>query len=421
MNRELLIREARILDPSDGYDAVGFLGIRDGRIVYRDTQPPHESFAEVLEARGKWLMPGAVDLCARLREPGATHKATMKSESPVALRSGITALCMPPDTLPVVDTPALVNRINRIAKAARGAHVYVLGALTQGLLGQALAEMSALKQAGCVGVSNANVPLASTLMARRALEYASSLDLTVHVQALDAALAHDGCAHEGAVATRLGLPGIPVAAETLAIRQWLSLVEDTGARVHFCRIASQRAVGLLESAKARKLPVTADVAAHHLFLTEADLEGFNADCHVIPPLRAESDRLALRDGLASGIIDAVCSDHQPHETDAKVNPFPLTEPGISALETLLPLVFTLVGEGLLSPLAAAERLSMAPAAILGIQAGTLALQAPADWVLVDPRREWRLRRADLQSAGRNTPFDGWSLTGGAVEVGRAGR
>jgi dihydroorotase len=413
-----LIKGARLLDPVAGTDTVGCLGFRDGRIDYRGARAPKAAYDETVDARGLWLMPGIVDLCARLREPGATEKGTMKSEAGAALAAGITALCLPPDTRPVIDNAAVVNRVNRIAKAADGAYVHMLGALTKGLEGTALAEMSALKAAGCVGVSNALLPVANALVARRALEYASSLGLTVHVVPLDAALANGGCAHEGATATRLGLPPIPVAAEAVAIRQWISLVEDTGARVHFGRLSSARGVALLESAASRGLPVTADVAAHQLFLTDAAIDGFDARAHVIPPLRGEDDRAALRAAVASGLIGAICSDHQPHEADAKTNPFPLTEPGISALETLLPLALRLVHEGLLQPLAVAARLSAAPAAVLGLAARSLAVGAAADLCLIDPAIEWSLALGELRSAGRNTPFEGDAFRGRAVAVWR---
>lgn len=409
-----LIRNVRRLDPSSGSDSIGDVAFRDGVIV----DAAGGDFAEVIDGSGHWLLPGVVDLCARTREPGATQKGTMRSETHAALAAGITAICLPPDTRPVIDSTAMVNRVNRIAKAAAGTYVHMLGALTKGLDGEALAEISALKAAGCVGVSNGLTPMASALVARRALEYAASLGMTVHVVPLDAALANNGCAHEGAVATRLGLAPIPVAAEAVAMRQWISLVEDTGARVHFGRLSSARGVELLASAKRRGLPVTADVAAHQLFLSEHDLEGFNAMAHVLPPLRARADRDALRAAVGSGLIDAICSDHQPHEVDAKTNPLPLTEPGISAVDTLLPLSLRLVHDGLLSPLALAERLSAAPSRILGLPAASLAPGAKADLCLVDPTNDWRLTPAAINSVGRNTPFIGERFEGRAVRVWR---
>jgi dihydroorotase len=418
----LLIAGARILDPVAGVDAEGYLGVRGDRIVHCDTKRPAEKFERTIDARGQWLIPGIVDLCARLREPGASHKATIRSETAAAVAAGITTLCIPPDTKPIIDHPSVLNRIDGIvAKAGSGVRVVALGALTQGLAGEVLAEMSALRDAGCVGVSQAHAPIADWRVARRALEYAAGLGLTVHVVPLDPTLGAGGCAHEGAVATRLGLPAIPVAAEVASIRAWISLVEDTGARVHFGRLSSARAVELLASAKSRKLPVTADVAAHQLFLTDTALTHFNAICHVLPPLREAADRDALRDGVRDGVIDAICSDHQPHEADAKINPFPLTEPGISGLDTLLPLALRLVQENVLSPLTMAERLASAPARIVGSLQGTLVVGAAADFTLIDPSRRWRLDRESWHSAGHNSPFMGDEFVGRAVAACAAGR
>jgi dihydroorotase len=412
----LLIANAHLLDPASGLDATGFLGIRDGKIAYASKTRPKEKYAETLDAQGLWLMPGIVDLAARFREPGQTTKATIASETRAAQAGGITGVLLPPDTSPVIDSPAVVDRIRGKALAAGGLDIHMLGALTKGLAGEALAEMSALKQAGCVGVSNAAFGLRDSLMGRRALEYAQGLDLTVHVFPQNPALANGGCAHEGPVGTRLGLPPIPEAAEVSAIRFWITLVEDTGARVHFGRLSTARGAALIETAQKRGLPVTADVAAHQLFLTDADVEGFNALCHVIPPLRSADDRDALRAAVKSGVIGAICSDHQPHEADAKTNPFPLTEPGISALETLLPLTLQLVHEKLLTPLQAAERLSATPAAIAGIGAGTLAVGTRADLTLADPAARWTLRTNAMLSNGRNTPFSGSVFTGQVAQT-----
>lgn len=414
--KSLLIKNARLLDPATKLDSTAYLAIENGAIAYAGTAAPKQKFDETLDAKGLWLMPGIVDLCARLREPGAAHKATIRSETPAAQAGGITTVCIPPDTRPVIDTPSVLDRIEaRLAKAG-GLQLRALGALTQGLAGDALPDMAALAAAGVVGVSNAFAPLANLLIARRALEYAQGVGLTVHVIPQDPALASGGCAHEGAVATRLGLPGIPAAAETVAIAQWLALVEETGARLHFGRLSTARGAQMVAEARARKLPVTADVAAHQLFLTEGDLEGYRSACHVLPPLRTAADRLALRQAVRSGAINAICSDHQPHEVDAKTNPFPLTEPGISALETLLPLTLALVHERVLTPLAAAARLCHAPAQVLGLESGTLKRGAAADLVLVDPEMRWRLNAAELRSAGRCTPFDGMEFRGRAVRT-----
>ncbi|MDB5971067.1 MAG: dihydroorotase [Hydrocarboniphaga sp.] len=420
----LLIRNVRVLDPTSGFDAIVNVGIRDGRVDYRDVAAPAATYDQTLDGSGRWLMPAAIDLAARFREPGETHKADFVSETGAAQAGGIGCVVLPPDTSPVIDSPAVVDRIRIKAEAVGGIDVQILGALTQGLKGEALASMSALKRAGCVGFSQALAPMRSALVARRALEYADGLGATVHVFAQDADLANGGCAHEGPVGTRLGLAPIPVAAEVAAIRLWISLVEDTGARVHFCRLSTASGATLIESAQARGLPVSADVAAHQLFMTEADLEGFDAMAHVIPPLRALRDRDGLREALKRGVIGTVCSDHQPHEPDAKVNPFPLTEPGIAGLETLLPLVLQLVHEQVLTPLQAAARLSLGPALVLGRAEPGVSPGASADLVLIDPEIEWTLDTADAtrwHSRGRNTPFAGRRFRGRPVMTLYAGQ
>lgn len=419
--RSMLFSGARILDPASGTDRIGFVGVRDGVIAAVGTKAPKESFDETVDARDLWLAPGAVDLCARLREPGAAHKGTIRSEAAAAHAAGITTLCMPPDTRPVVDTPSILDRIQSRVARAGGIDVKVLGALTQGLAGEALPDMAALAAAGAAGASNALEPLADLRIARRALEYAQGCGLTVHVVPFEHSLSAGGCAHEGPVALRLGLPGIPTAVETVAITQWLALVEETGARLHFGRLSTARGVEMIAEARRRKLPVSADVAMHQLFLTEDDLEGFSADAHVIPPLRSASDRDALRAAVRDGTIEAICSDHQPHEADAKNNPLPMTEPGISALETLWPLALRLAHDKLLSPLDAVARLTLGPARILGINAGSLAAGRPAHLVLIDPKAKWKLDSSKMRSTGRCTPFDGWAFQGRVVRTLHAGR
>jgi dihydroorotase len=420
-SRSLLISGARLLDPASGFDGAGHLGVRDGRITWLGKTAPKEKYDERLDAKDLWLMPGAVDLCARLREPGQTHKATIRSEARAAAAGGITTVCLPPDTQPVIDTPAIVDRIYNRAREVGGVDIQILGALTRGLAGDTLAEMGALKSAGCAGVSNAQMPLQDTRITRRALQYAHTHGLTVHVNPVDAALAGDGCAHEGAVATRLGLPGIPASAETVSIAQWLALVAETGARVHFGRLSTARGAELIAQAQARRLPVTADVAAHQLFLTEADVDGFDSACRVLPPLRTAADREALRRALRRGTLAALCSDHQPHEADAKINPFPLAAPGISALESLLPLTLRLVHEKALTPLQAVACLTSNPAKILGIDAGRLTPGAPAHLTLIDPGRRWTLEADQLRSAGHSTPFAGRVFHGQVVATWHSGR
>lgn len=407
----LLIGNARILDPASGFDGSGWLAVREGRIESCGSERPDGTFAETVDAGGQWLIPGLIDLSVRLREPGQSQKATIASESRAALASGITSLVLPPDTRPVIDAPAVVDWLRTRVGELGDFEMLPLGALTRGLEGNALAEMGALARAGCIGVSQALAPFDDALLMRRALEYAATLDLCVHIVPLSAALSQGGCAHEGAVATRLGLPSIPTAAETVALAQWLALAEGTGARLHFGRLSSARAADRVAEAIAAGLRVSADVAVHQLWLCDADLTGFNAQCHVHPPLRDASDRAALRAAVASGTIGAICSDHQPHEADAKSNPFPLTEAGISGLETLLPLTLALVDDGLLSPMSAVARLTSGPARILRRETGSLAPGAPARFALLDPQARSVVDPSQWLSRGRNTPFAGRELRG----------
>ncbi len=408
--RNLCIANGRILDAATDTDRVASLFISDGHIIAVGEAPGGWQAGQTIDAEGHWVLPGIIDVAARLREPGQSHKATIASEAMAAVAAGVTRVCMPPDTDPVIDNPSVVEWIRHRA-APHALQVHPLGALTRGLGGEQISEMAALRDAGCVGVSNARQPLRDLGVLRHTMEYAATVGLTVFLQPEDPALRGAGCAHEGPVASRLGLAGIPVAAETAAIAAALPLVEQTGARLHLCRLSSARAAELVAEAHDRELPVTADVAAHQLFLCEMDISGFDALCHVDPPLRAHEDRQALREAVSSGVIGIICSDHQPHEADAKINPFPLTEPGISAIETLVPLALRLVEEGVLTPLQMVQRLSASPARLLGLEAGTLAPGSAADITIIDPTAVWELSAADLRSAGRHTPFAGWEFRG----------
>ncbi len=405
------IENGRLVDPANGVDGQWDLHIKGDRVLA--VGPPPEGFRPDLriDAAGQVVCPGIVDLCARLREPGAEHKATIASETTAAAGAGITTLCCPPDTDPVIDTPAVAELIRRKAMQTGLARILPMGALTRALQGEQLSEMAALKQAGCRVMSNGSRPLRSTLVERRALEYATTFGLTCFLNPEESSLRDQGCAHEGAVGSRLGLPGIPVAAETVAVARDLALVEQTRANIHFRGLSSAAAVRMLRRAHKEQLPVSADVSAHQLHLTEMDLDGFNSNCHVEPPLRSLTDRDALRQALADGVIAAVCSDHQPHEPDAKQAPFPSTAPGISALETLLPLALKLVSENVLPLGDAVARLTIGPARILGLEAGRLDVGRIADVCVFDPAHTWRLDPERLLSQGQNTPFSGWEFSG----------
>ncbi|CAA6812191.1 MAG: Dihydroorotase (EC [uncultured Thiotrichaceae bacterium] len=417
----LLIRNARVLDPASGTDAVMDVCVENGEIHSMGENINGFPGAEVIDASQQWLIPGAVDLGSWLREPGLDHKATLATETSAAAASGVTTLCYQPEPGASVDNSAQVNLIQDLSDAQGRANVQVIGNITHQLAGETLSNMGGLKRAGCVAVTNGWQPYADLDVMRKAMEYATTHDLTVFVYPLEHALANKGFMHEGAVSTRLGLPGIPAAAETVAVAQTLSLMELTGTRVHFCRLSAAGSVRLLRQAKQSGLAVSADVAAHQLFLTETDLMDYNPLCHVRPPLRAESDRVALLEGLADGTIDAICSDHQPHETDAKLAPFQQTEPGIAGLETLLPLTMRLVEDGTLSGLEALNKITFQPARIIGSEAGRITQNAQADLVLFDPDALWTFTLETMRSQGKNSPFENWAFQGSVSHTFLAGQ
>ena len=405
------ITQGHLVDPANCIDAVLDLHVADAKVVAVGAPPDGFTAERTIDASGLTVCPGLVDLCARLREPGLEHKATIVSESRAAVANGITTLCMPPDTTPVVDTTAVVELIHHRAAQAGLANVEVVGALTHGLAGEALAGMGALALAGCVGVSNAEEPVRNTEIMRRAMEYAATFDLTVFSRAQDPWLSSGRDMHEGAVSTRLGLAGIPATAETIGLSRDLMLAEQTGARTHFLHLSTARSVELIEQAKQRGLAVSADVTTHHLHLTDARLDGFNSECHLMPPLRSSEDRQALREGLRAGNIDALCSSHQPHERDARLNPFSATDAGISGLDTLLPLALGLVEEDVLSLSEIIRTLTEKPAAILGVERGQLGVGAVADVCIFDRNAKRVLSPQTIVSEGENTPYLGATLVG----------
>ena len=407
------ITNGHIIDPANGIDEIASLFIADDRIVHVGaTAPPDFDNEREIDASGRLVIPGLVDLAARLGEPGFEYKADIASESLAAVSAGITTLCYPPDTSPAIDAPAEIEFIEQRQDEVGLARIRVIAALTKGLKGKQLTEMAALKEAGCVGVSNVFAPFASSQVIRSALAYAASHDLTVFIHPEDQELANDGCIHEGAVATRLGLPPVPEAAETAAIGHILPIIRLTGAHVHFCRISTGEGMNMVRRARIDGLPVTADVCAHQLFLTEMDAADFNPLCHTRPPLRTQRDKAALRAALTRNGIDVICSDHQPHELDAKLAPFAATEPGISALETLLPLTLRLVEEKVLTLSEAIATVTCHPARIVGAaELGHLGVGAAADIVLIDPEVEWECAPRQFLSRGKNSPFGGWPFRG----------
>jgi dihydroorotase len=409
--KRLAITGARIVDPASKREWSGSLYLADGKIASIDRAPDGFTADETLDAKGLVACPGLIDLCARLREPGFEYKATLETEMRAAVSGGVTTLVCPPDTDPPLDEPGLVQMLRRRAAGVDGVRVRPLGALTAGLRGERLAEMALLADAGCVGFFQGHAPTADLATLLQALRYAATFGYTVWLRPQDARLAAGGVAHEGEVATRLGLAPIPVIAETVAVRTILELMEATGARVHLARLSTGRAVDLVAEARRGGAPITCDVGVHHLHLCDRDIGDFDSNANLAPPLRDPSDRDRLRRALAEGAIDAVCSDHTPVDEDAKQVPFAEAEPGATGLELLLPLVLKWGTEMRLSLADTLAPLTSRAAAVLGSDAGRIAPGLPADLCLFDPRKPWVALPSALASQGKNTPFMGFEMTG----------
>jgi dihydroorotase len=405
------IRNGRLIDPKNGIDAERDVFIAAGKVVSIGAEPAAFHANRVIDATGKIVCPGFVDLSARLREPGYEYKATLESEMAAAVAGGVTSLVCPPDTDPPLDEPGLVEMLKHRARILNQSHVYPLGALTIGLKGENLTEMAELVDAGCVGFSQADAPLTNTLVLSRALEYAATFGFGVWLRPQDFFLAQGGVAHAGVVATRLGLPAIPVQAETIATFTILEIVRATGARVHFCRLSGAAGVELIRAAKHAGLAVTCDVAIHHVHLCENDIGYFDANCHLMPPLRGVRDRDALSAALADGTIDALCSDHTPVDDDAKQLPFAEAEVGATGLELLLPMTLKWAERAGVPLVTALAKITVEAARVVAIDAGHLGVGHAADVCIFDPEREWRLTPKALHSQGKNTPFMGLPMLG----------
>lgn len=394
---------ARVIDPSSGLDRVSDLYLDGGKLVAIGQAPAGFTADKTLDAQGLVAAPGLVDLSVALREPGYSRKGSIATETLAAAAGGVTSLCCPPFTKPVLDTPAVAELILDRAREAGHTKVFPIGALSKNLAGEQLAELVALRDTGCVAFGNGLDNFRNSRTLRRALEYAATFDLQVIFHSQDFDLAEGGLAHEGPTASFLGLAGIPESAETVALARDLLLVEQSGVRAHFSQITSARGAELIAAAQARGLPVTADVALYQLLLTDEALIDFSSLYHVQPPLRSGKDRDGLREALKAGVISAIASHHQPHERDAKLAPFAATEPGISSVQLLLPLAMTLVQDGLLNLPTLLARLSSGPAAALRLPAGQLAVGSAADIVLFDPQAS-TLAGERWYSKGRNCPF-----------------
>ncbi len=407
---KILIRNGRLIDPASGRDEPGDVAIAAGRILTLGRVPADFQPVRVIDATGCIVAPGLVDLAARLREPGHEHEGMLESELNAAAAGGVTSLVCQPDTDPTLDEPGLVEMLKFRARKLSLCRLFPLGALTRGLAGEVLTEMAELTEAGCVGFSQAEVPIIDTLALQRALQYAATFGYTVWLRPQDGWLGK-GVAASGAVATRLGLSGVPVAAETIAMLTIIELVRSTGARVHLCRLSSAAGVALLRAAKAEGLPLTADVSINSLHLTDVDIGFFNPAMRLTPPLRQGADRAALRAALADGTIDALVSDHTPVDEDAKNLPFGEAEPGATGLELLLSLALKWGSDSGLSLATTLARVTSDPVRVLGESLGSLSSSAGqlvaggvADLCIFDPDATWRVTPQDLASQGKHTPF-----------------
>jgi dihydroorotase len=413
--KNLHIKNGHLIDPANGIDAKKDLYIANGKVVGVGQAPADFKADKIIDASGLIVAPGLVDLSARLREPGYEYKATLESEMQAAMQGGVTSLVCPPDTDPVLDEPGLVEMLKHRAKGLNQAHVYPLGALTVGLKGTALTEMAELSEAGCIGFSQADEPILDTTVLMRAMQYAQTFNYTVWLRPQDPHLGRSGIAHSGAMASRLGLAGVPVMAETIALHTIFELVRATGARVHLCRMSSAAGLDLVRTAKREGLPVTCDVGVHHVHLTDMDIGYFDSNARVTPPFRAQRDRDAIRAALSDGTIDAICSDHTPVDDDEKLLPFGEASPGATGLELLLSLALKWVEENNTSPKASIgqtiAKITCDAARIAGLSSGQLAAGSVADVCLFDPATRWTVEPKALASQGKHSPFLGYELSG----------
>lgn len=407
------IKNGRVIDPASATDAVQDVFIAAGKIVALGQAPADFVANKTVDATGLIVTAGLVDLSARLREPGFEYKATLESELQAAMRGGVTSLVCPPDTDPVLDESGLVEMLKQRARMQNKAHVYPLGALTVGLKGESLTEMAELTEAGCIGFSQAEETIANTNTLQRALDYAATFGFTVWLRPQDAYIGKGGVAHSGPLASRLGLSGVPVMAETIALHTLFELMRATGAKVHLCRISSAAGLDLIRKAKKEGLPLTCDVGAHHVHLTDADIGFFDSNARLTPPLRSQRDRDAISAALKDGTIDAICSDHTPVDDDEKLLPFAEASPGATGLELLLSLALKWAEDsrGDVSLSLALSRISQHAAKVAGLPAGQIAVGQAADICIFDPATRWKVEAKALASQGKHTPFLGYELPG----------
>lgn len=415
MNLE--IKNGRLIDPANGVDRIASLYIADGKVAGIDAAPAGFTPQRTIDASGKLVIPGLVDLAARLREPGFEHRGTLESELRAALAGGITSLVLPPDTDPTLDEPGLVEMLKHRARQIDQVNLYPLGAMTVGLKGEVITEMAELTEAGCIAFSQADTPVLDTNVVLRAMQYARTFNYALWLRAQDPWMSRGGVAASGAYASRLGLSGVPVQAETIAIHTLLELQRTSGARLHVCRLSSAAGIELVRAAKREGLPVTCDVSANHVHLTDVDIGYYDSNFRLDPPLRGQRDRDAIRAGLADGTIDALCSDHTPVDDDDKMMPFAEAQPGATGLELLLSLTLKWAQDAGVPMLDAVARVTSDPARIVCASSaavppcGQLGIGVAADICIVDPQASWQVTRESLLSQSQHTPFLNMELPG----------
>jgi dihydroorotase len=412
---KILIQNGRVMDPARGFDQVCDVALAAGRVLAVGQAPAGFEADRVIDATGQWVLPGLVDLAVRLREPGYEHEGMLASEMAASVAGGVTSLVCPPDTDPVLDEQGLVEMLKLRAEKLHQSRLFPMGALTVGLKGEVLTEMAELTESGCVAFGQADVPLPNIQTLQRALAYANTFGYAVWLRPQDKDLGK-GVAASGALATRMGLAGVPVAAETIALHTIFELIRGSQTRVHLCRLSSSAGVELVRQAKAEGLNVTADVSINSLHLTENDIGYFDSSARLVPPLRQQRDRDALSAALADGTIDALVSDHCPVDADAKVLPFAESEPGATGVELLLSLAVKWSQDHGVPLARALDVITAAPARVLGGALGTLQASlgqlvegGVADLCVVNPQAAWTVNATALASQGKSTPFTGYEL------------
>jgi dihydroorotase len=418
MSEMIILQNGRLIDPASGRDEIADVWVKDGRIVAAAGEIP--AAANRFDLAGKWLVPGLIDMHVHLREPGQEYKETIETGTRAAAAGGFTAVACMPNTRPVNDNASVTRFILEKAANCR-ARVYPVGAISRESKGEGLAEYGEMKAAGAVALTDDGLPVLDSQLMRRALEYARSHGLLVMSHAEEIALSRNGCMNEGPVSTRLGLRGIPTAAESIMVYREIALAELTGARIHLAHVSCEPSLALIRQAKSRGIPVTAETAPHYFTLTDEAVSGYDTHAKMNPPLRSEKDRQAIRMALADGTLDAIATDHAPHSVLEKELEFSNAANGIVGLETALPLTLALVHEGLIGAGRLVELMSCSPARILGVAGGRLAVGDPADITVIDPEKRFTFTAEESCSKGKNTPFDGWQFRGKAVLTILAGR